>query len=315
MSDIRFNNWLHQSGTGGVHQDSAGNIGIGTSVPTTALDVVGVVSATTFSGNVIAPGNSTFSGSVGIGTDNPGGNSLEVYKDQAANTTFSIKNPSTAAGTYASAYISAGSVNGQIYTDANGNAGLQGMTIQTTSNHGLRFNTNSTERARITSGGNVQIANGNLVFSTSGTGIDFSANTAAGTGTTTSSVLDDYEEGTWTPNSSYTFTHATYTKIGRMVQCQFTCTNPSGMASINLPFTPSNTVTGSGNSEQVRYVGDVQMFLSGGNDDSIYKYIWQGNIGASMLLHKISGAGAQTWTASFGSNVSQVTVSLSYIVA
>jgi hypothetical protein len=39
MSDIRFNRWLHQSGTGGVYQDSAGNIGIGTSVPTSALDI------------------------------------------------------------------------------------------------------------------------------------------------------------------------------------------------------------------------------------------------------------------------------------
>ena len=39
MSDIRFNRWLHQSGTGGIYQDSAGNIGIGTSVPTSALDI------------------------------------------------------------------------------------------------------------------------------------------------------------------------------------------------------------------------------------------------------------------------------------
>ena len=33
MSDIRYNSWLHRSGTGGVYQDSSGRIGIGTSVP------------------------------------------------------------------------------------------------------------------------------------------------------------------------------------------------------------------------------------------------------------------------------------------
>ena len=33
MSDIRFNSWLHRSGTGGVYQDSSGRVGIGTSSP------------------------------------------------------------------------------------------------------------------------------------------------------------------------------------------------------------------------------------------------------------------------------------------
>ena len=46
MSDIRFNRWLHQSGTGGVYQASSGNVGVGTSVPSTTLDVNGSISAT-----------------------------------------------------------------------------------------------------------------------------------------------------------------------------------------------------------------------------------------------------------------------------
>ena len=33
MSDIRFNQWLHQSGTGGVSQSDGGHVGIGTTNP------------------------------------------------------------------------------------------------------------------------------------------------------------------------------------------------------------------------------------------------------------------------------------------
>jgi len=85
MSDIRFNRWLHQSGTGGIHQDSSGNIGIGTSVPTVKVDVQGgdlKVGDQIFSSS----GVSTFSsglnvtgGSVGIGTVNPDHN-LHIFK-------------------------------------------------------------------------------------------------------------------------------------------------------------------------------------------------------------------------------------------
>ena len=74
---------------------------------------------------------------------------------------------------------------------------------------------------------------GNLAFP-SGQGIDFSA-TANSSGTMTSELLSDYEEGTWTPaisgSSSGTVTSGTivgtYTKVGRIVTARFTFTNPN----------------------------------------------------------------------------------------
>ena len=109
---------------------------------------------------------------------------------------------------------------------------------------------NPVERLRITSGGNVQIANGNLVFSTAGTGIDFSA-TANSSGTMTSELLNDYEEGTWSPSiygtttagtTTYFQRAGTYTKVGRVVTVQVfvTITNQTGTGALrlgNLPFT------------------------------------------------------------------------------
>ena len=96
--------------------------------------------------------------------------------------------------------------------------------------------------------GNFTITNGNVVVS-SGYGIDFSA-TTDGSGTTTSEIFDDYEEGTWTPTqgnfdtwTSPTF-NATYTKIGRLVHLFLHQTGGTiGWSAqdfiAGLPFTPN----------------------------------------------------------------------------
>jgi len=70
-------------------------------------------------------------------------------------------------------------------------------------------------------GTDLTLGTGNLIIGTDGKGIDFSAaGHAAGM---TSELLDDYEEGTWTPTFNFggtTFTDTgTYIKIGRM--CYF----------------------------------------------------------------------------------------------
>jgi len=101
------------------------------------------------------------------------------------------------------------------------------------------------------SGGNINVGAGNFVM-TSGYGIDFSA--TAGTGT--SELLDDYEEGTWTPtilfggaNAGMTFANQTglYTKIGNLVSasCYISLSangSSTGAATIGgLPFAAGST--------------------------------------------------------------------------
>ena len=98
---------------------------------------------------------------------------------------------------------------------------------------------------------------GNVVIGTAGKGIDFSANSNAGG--MTSELLDDYEEGTWTPTiTAYSGTNPTiggnsagkYTKIGNMCTCHFNFNSltasgtTSGILQVSLPFTASGDWTG-----------------------------------------------------------------------
>lgn len=96
--------------------------------------------------------------------------------------------------------------------------------------------------------GDQTIIDGNLVIGTAGKGIDFSADPhAAGM---TSELLDDYEEGTYTPSLTfgggttgqvYSVQVGRYTKIGRVVhvQAQLIFSNKgtsTGTARVTLPF-------------------------------------------------------------------------------
>jgi len=89
-------------------------------------------------------------------------------------------------------------------------------------------------------GGDLSVLTGNLVIGTSGKGIDFSATS----GTGTSELLADYEEGTWTPAftncGTASASSAKYTKVGRLVTIQLTMTATSLVANssfFTLPFT------------------------------------------------------------------------------
>ena len=95
----------------------------------------------------------------------------------------------------------------------------------------------------------------------SGKGIDFSATS----GTGTSELLDDYEEGTWTPSviagaisgTNITYT-GNYTKIGNTVTVWFLAANTAGDIQVSsyaslgtLPFTVASEGTGTVTTEDI----------------------------------------------------------------
>jgi hypothetical protein len=141
-----------------------------------------------------------------------------------------------------------------------------------------------TEAARFNS-------SGNLVFP-SGKGIDFSATS----GTGTSELFDDYEEGTWTPvisdaNSggnlgSASIGQALYTKIGRTVFLSANLTNitTAGMTAGNLlfiqglPFTSSasNFAVGNVSTDTVAFNTRVYPFCQIGTSSSVLSFAASG---------------------------------------
>ena len=117
----------------------------------------------------------------------------------------------------------------------------------------LRGNSASSDAITLDSGGkatyaatsgtsNFTISDGDLVIGTAGHGIDFSATS----GTGTSELLDDYEEGTWTPTESgglsLTVYVANYIKVGRIVYIETgllvpTNSDGGGLQFGGLPYT------------------------------------------------------------------------------
>ena len=175
---------------------------------------------------------------VGIGTATPAsyaGNKLVVY--DSTNGQIAIANST------ANSNLQSNGVDLYINTNVSGASSNAGSFIV---RHGSGFTTQLT----IDSSNNVNVQAGNVVMVTSGKGIDFSAVTG-GTGTATANVLNDYEEGTFTPtvegtstagSATYSTQIARYTKVGRLVTFNLRVIYTGGTGTGNLrvaglPFT------------------------------------------------------------------------------
>ncbi len=104
-------------------------------------------------------------------------------------------------------------------------------------------------------GGDIKVNNGNILMGTAGTGINFSATSDGSGASNVNEILDDYEEGTFTPtlrsngNSTGQVTGSgTYVKIGKQVHITVNLGNktltslPAGTVQIvGLPFVANHT--------------------------------------------------------------------------
>ena len=199
-------------------------------------------------------------GNVGIGTDNPSeiltlnhdnGASIGLEYGGIENGTINVNS--------AAMYVRAGS-NRQLIIGANG---TEGARFNTSNGFGINATT-IPDGVNVAVGGTIRVqdsTDATQYLTINHLGIDFQ-NTGAGSSTSsTSHLLDDYEEGSFTPGlrgsstaGSPTFTRnqGAYVKVGRLVTCfiYIALSNKGGMVGdldiINLPFTVADILPNTG---------------------------------------------------------------------
>ena len=203
-------------------------------------------------------------GKVGIGTTDPVGGDFVVENTSgtaaiALSRVFSGNVANSAVNTPSFAFtMSDTATNDQVVASISpqalagtGDAFKGHMRIFTANDAGT-----NTERLRIENNGDVTIQDGDLKIGTAGHGINFSAYATAASGSgspdPSSNLLDDYEEGMWTPETvTGTWGQVTgyYTKIGQQVfltAYMYGCDTTSGSDQVkvdNLPFAPISSMT------------------------------------------------------------------------
>jgi hypothetical protein len=216
------------------------------------------------------------SGNVGIGTDNP---SQNIHIIDSSQPTIRLDRSDAPRNNFVASW----NADELVLASDHDNTGGASR---------IRFFVDSDEKVRIDD-------NGNIVMLNSGTGIDFSA-TGDGSGTTTSELLDDYEEGIFTPEITQgvtgTPTYANqlgwYTKIGRIVTVyfyiRFASSGNTGSDSIfylgNLPFpiaSTNNTALqrgmGVSNYHSIPGFTSANISFYGGGNSNTFASVYQGN--------------------------------------
>ena len=183
-----------------------------------------------------------------------GGADHYLHIKQAATTTYAKIETTHSSSTYTGINLKSPTLNFQIWNQGPGATGYSGSNSvvfwQAAATGPYAFYHGNDERLRIKSDGDVSITDGNLIVA-NGHGIDFSATGDGVSGV--SELLDDYEEGSFTPtlknfNGSYTSQIGRYTKVGNIVHYNvFVKINTAGdtgsPTGINMPFDNGSGMT------------------------------------------------------------------------
>ena len=175
MSDIRFNQWLHQSGTGGITQVDGGHVGIGTTNPDVAVHSgntkkinVGIVTANSvYAGSLYGDGSNLTSlpaqATIANNADNrviTGGSGVNLNGESnvvinSGKLGIGVASPNQLIEVH-------GASNPAVLVQDTTNNCISYMysqdsvaTFGSASNHPVVFNVNNSEKLRITSNGNI----------------------------------------------------------------------------------------------------------------------------------------------------------------
>ena len=286
----------------GITTVSSVIVGTGITLSSSGINVSGVITATSFSGN----GSGLTGVSAGIGTtgsvNTSGIITATSFFGSGANLTGVAGTSVFAAGSAAAPSIS---------PTGDSNTGIFFPAADT-----IAFAEGGAESMRVDSSGRLLIgistsgnANGGILQLSGG--ITFPATAVAATDVNT---LDDYEEGTWTPTvggtATYTKNTGNYTKLGRLVNVSFELyINTIGTGSqwqiFGLPFTVTSTGSHSAG-------GDVG-FVNGLATNVASTFLRADSADTYLVLASLTAAGTFSGNNNIIGNSTRIMGSISYM--
>ena len=185
-------------------------------------------------------------------------------------------------------------------------------TLESRANGSFYISNNGTTALTLDNSNNMHLSSGSFVVGTAGEGLSFQNNSGSASGSS-SSLLDDYEEGTFTPtlgyrivqnNPTYSQQEGQYTKVGNVVHIQIKVTlSNKGSGSHNvkifgLPFPVDNSPV-----QNQQLTGKPIVGMDLGGDRELFCQ-FEGSNSTSLVLYSVAIESSANYSDLTSSNIS-----------